>query len=559
MEEIVETSGNHAYRPAPLRATLAWLCVTAALAGAGFAGIAIWSDYVQTRRQAEQHLEAAAALVEEHALGAIGAADQLTARAVQFVRGKAPGDLWDDWAQWAELRTMADSLPYVVSLLVVDRNGVVMLGSRAFPAGKTDVSDRVYFRALREGDETHIGRTILGRSAGRFVFTVSRRLDAPDGTFGGAVAVTLDTRYFLEAYRKSGLGSSAALTVVRTDGTVIVRHPFSAAALERSYADDPLFTTHLPAGPAGVFAGASVDGDERLIAYRASDRLPLVGIASLDLGEVYRPWRQRTTWTVGLALAALVAVFALFRQVRRGLDREVLVRGELQAANASLDETNRNLADALAQKEVLFREVHHRVTNNLQIVTSLLRMQSTRTSDGETRDALRATLNRVDSMALLHRVLYRTDQAAGIDFGRYLEELCEHLAEAFALSDQGIALSVDAEACPTDLDHAVPIALAVNEAITNAIKHAFPDGRRGSILVRVRRDGLEATVEVCDDGVGAAGMAPGMAPGMDAASPGIGRTLLRRLVQQAGGRHELEVRDGTTFRVVFPVDGRPTG
>ncbi|HEV7372952.1 sensor histidine kinase, partial [Arenibaculum sp.] len=170
-------------------------------------------------------------------------------------------------------------------------------------------------------------------------------------------------------------------------------------------------------------------------------------------------------------------------------------------------------------------------------------------SDGETRDALRATLNRVDSMALLHRVLYRTDEAAGIDFGRYLEELCEHFVEAFALSDQGITLSVDAEPCPTDLDHAVPIALAVNEAITNAIKHAFPDGRGGSILVRVRRDGPEATVEVRDDGVGA--------PGMDVASPGIGRTLLRRLVQQAGGRHELEIRDGTTFRVVFPVDGRP--
>ncbi|HEV7371364.1 cache domain-containing protein, partial [Arenibaculum sp.] len=308
MEETVEMSGNHAYRPAPLRATLAWLCLTAALAGAGFASIAIWSDYVQTRRQAEQHLEAAAALVEEHALGAIGTADQLTARAAQFVRGKAPGDLWGDWGQWAELRTMADSLPYVVSLLVVDRDGVVMLGTHAFPAGKTDVSDRVYFQALREGDETHVGRTILGRSAGRYVFTVSRRLDAPDGTFGGAIAVTLDTGYFLEAYRKSGLGPSAVLTVVRNDGTVIVRHPFSAAALERSYADDPLFATHLPAGPAGVFAGASLDARERLIAYRASDRLPLVGVASLDLGEVYRPWLRRTTWTVGLALAALVAV-----------------------------------------------------------------------------------------------------------------------------------------------------------------------------------------------------------------------------------------------------------
>lgn len=541
------TSGSHtpARKSVPLQATLRGLFVTAVILALGFVGMAIWLDHVQTRQQAEQQLRMAAALMEEHAVGVIRAADQLAARAELLVQGRVLDDLWDDRARWAELKAMAESLPHVVSLVVINRDGRVVLGTRLFPSRRTDASHREYFRALVNGAETHIGRTIFGPVARRYIFTVSRRLSAPDGTFAGAVVATLDIRYFEEAYEKAGLGHSAVLFLARPDGTVVVHHPFSRTALEHDFSDSLLFRFHLPNRPRGHYVGRSpVDGVERMIAYQASDRLPLVAAAALAVDEVYHPWRRRTAWLLVLAVAALAATGLLFRLVLHGLDREMRVRADLERANAAHDATNKSLADALAQKEVLFREVHHRVSNNLQIVSSLLKVQSVRTEDCETREALKAMLNRIDAMALLHRVLYRTDRAARIDFPRYLQELCENLAGAFAVAERGIVLSVRTEPWSADLDRAVPVALAVNVAITNAIKHAFPDGRRGTITVRLRRQDHEAVVEVRDDSVG-----------LDAAgadSPGIGRMLLTRLVQQAGGRYVLETAGGTTFRVTLP-------
>lgn len=529
-----------------LRAILVLLFALATALGVGVAATAVLSDHAQTRARAERQLRAAAVLVEEHAAGILHSADQLVGRAELLIGGRDMASLWDDRKMWEQLKAMADTLPYVVATLVVDPQGRTVLGTRVFPTQRTDVTDRDYFKAHAAGAPFYIGRTIFGRGAGQHVFTVSRRLSGPDGSFAGVIAVTLDAHYFAETYAKSGLTPTAVLAIMRTDGMVIVRHPLNEKTLEQSLAGQPLFATHLPKAREGAYSAPSpVDGMERLLAYRASERLPVVAVASLPMEDLYAPWHTRTAWTAALTAGALAAAGVLFALLLRGLGREARVRAELESANGRLDRTNRSLAEALAEKDVLFREVHHRVTNNLQVVSGLLNIQAAKTEDGDTRDALRTMLNRVDSMALLHRVLYRTNEAATLDFGPYLLELCGALSEAFALPDRGVALLVDAEPCVIDLDRAVPIALAVNEAITNAIKHAFPGGRQGTVTVRVRRQGPEAVVEVQDDGVGM--------QDTERRGPGIGKTLLRRLVEQARGRYDLLSGEGTVFRVSFPA------
>ncbi|MGQ9365568.1 sensor histidine kinase [Azospirillum sp. ST 5-10] len=557
----------HTRRPVGLRRLLVGAFVLAASLGVALAVLAVWQDHEQTRRHAEQQLRSAAALVEAHATGILLSADQMVRRTMQFIGGRDLATMREDRGDWAELKAMADSLPYVSSILVVDRDGFTALSSVAFPSRRIDVRDRDYFKAhaaakAAEEDDLFIGATIIARRSQRAVFTVSRRLEAPDGSFAGLVAVTVDANYFAEAYGKTGLGPSAVLAVGRQDGTLIARQPMPATVAERSLADSPLFRSYLAQSPAGVYRGASVvDGIDRLMAYRAAERLPVVAFASLAMDDVFVRWRVRAAWVAALAAAGLTVAGALFALLLRGLDREVGVRAELEQANVALDASNRRLAATLAEKQVLFREVHHRVTNNLQVVTALLRLQAGRTGDAEARDAFESVLNRVASMALLHRVLYRTDQADRVAFGAYLEELCEQLADAFALDERGIALVVTAEPCALPLDRAVPAALAVNEAITNAIKHAFPEGCRGTIAVRVHRDRDGTVVEVRDDGVGLGGDAG------PAGRSGIGRTLLRRLVQQAGGRYTLENgppdgppagRPGTIFRLCLSED-QPDG
>ncbi|HYD99069.1 MAG TPA: histidine kinase dimerization/phosphoacceptor domain -containing protein [Alphaproteobacteria bacterium] len=522
-----------------LRLSLAAMAVATTTVVVALAGLAVWTDRAHVRAQAEGKLVDAAVLIEEHAVGQLLSADQLAGRAALAIRGRDLEGLWGDRAVWEELRAMAAPLAPVVSIIVVDPQGRTVMGSRVFPTQMTDVSDRDYFRAHWAGEAFHIGATVLGRGAQQPVFTVSRRLQGPDGSFAGVVAVTLDAVRFARAFERTGLGGSAALAVIRSDGVLVAGHPVQASGGQATQPDARLF-------PALPSADGTVERDGRLVSRLSSERLPLVVMASLALDESLAPWRERAV-RIGLAsAAALLAIGGLCALLLRGLGREAAAWAGMQAANAALDRANGELAAALADKAVLFREVHHRVTNNLQVVSALLRAEAGRSPDAAARAALEATLGRVAAMALLHRVLYRTDRADAVEFGHYLNDLCGALEAALGLAGRGIALRVDAEPGTVDLDRAVPVGLMVNEAVTNAAKHAFPAGRPGTIAVSARRTGTEMVVEVRDDGVGMAAEAE--------SGPGVGRSLTRGLARQAGATLEFEHRGGTTLRIRLPAE-----
>ncbi len=215
-----------------------------------------------------------------------------------------------------------------------------------------------------------------------------------------------------------------------------------------------------------------------------------------------------------------------------------------------LKRTEDALRTSLDEKVALLREVHHRVKNNLQIVASLLSLQAGRTPNPEALDVLRDTHNRVRSMALLHEVLYRSGNLARINFALYARDLCAQLLPAYGAAASQVKVDIRVEDIGLPLEQSVPCGLIINELVSNALKHGFPGGRGGSILLELVRTGEGMlTLTVSDEGVG-------LPDDLDRASPGsLGLRLVSRLVAQLKGSLAVEsgAGRGTRFRVDIPV------
>jgi two-component sensor histidine kinase len=182
--------------------------------------------------------------------------------------------------------------------------------------------------------------------------------------------------------------------------------------------------------------------------------------------------------------------------------------GRTLVSSAIRDISERKLADqrlrsSLLEKEVLLKEIHHRVKNNLAVVSSLLYLESTYTQDPVTKRLLQESQDRVRAMALVHESLYRSDSMSEVDFGEYAANLAQQLLHTYTLVSAKVQLRTDVLPLRLDLVHAVPCGLILNELITNALKHAFPDGRSGEIHIRLRRlDAQHCVLSVSDDGIG---------------------------------------------------------
>lgn len=218
----------------------------------------------------------------------------------------------------------------------------------------------------------------------------------------------------------------------------------------------------------------------------------------------------------------------------------------LAAENAKLQQAEAALSRALAEKETLLREIHHRVKNNLQVIYSLLSLQIQAHPDCEDSNLLEDARQRVKTMALVHETLYGTADLARIPAGDFIGKVAGSLFEIYHAAAQGIELSITAEDVRLDLDRAIPLGLIINELTTNALKYAFAGRDRGLIDIRLRREDDHAlALEVRDDGVG-------MRDGLDAERPGsLGLKLVKALVQQLRG--ELTVSGSPGNGVGFTV------
>jgi len=217
-----------------------------------------------------------------------------------------------------------------------------------------------------------------------------------------------------------------------------------------------------------------------------------------------------------------------------------------------MDTTEAKLAEerirsSLAEKEVLLKEVHHRVKNNLQIISSLLDLQSEFITDLQLRGCFLESQNRIRSMALIHERLYGAEDFASIDFEEYVKDLSRSLFESYVVDPRQIYLELDAGKISLDISRAIPCGLIINELVSNSLKHAFPDGRSGEISIRFKADADGwITLEIADTGVG-------LPAGLDFRNTGtLGLELVNLLAQQLRGEVAIRSSPGTRFIVRFP-------
>ena len=209
-------------------------------------------------------------------------------------------------------------------------------------------------------------------------------------------------------------------------------------------------------------------------------------------------------------------------------------------------ENEEKIRAALKEKEVLLREIHHRVKNNMQIISSLLNLQSHSIKDEDALQIFKISQNRIRSMALIHETLYRSDNLAGIDFSDYVKRITSHLLRLYKDDASEITVSSDVKDVFLDINRAIPCGLILNELISNSLKHAFPGKKKGEIKIYMH-SGLKGkyTLIVSDTGIG-------YPEELDIfKTKTLGMKLVSDLVNQLDGALSLIREKGTSFRIEF--------
>ncbi|MBE2225897.1 MAG: PAS domain S-box protein, partial [Ignavibacteria bacterium] len=204
------------------------------------------------------------------------------------------------------------------------------------------------------------------------------------------------------------------------------------------------------------------------------------------------------------------------------------------------------ILNSLKEKEVLLKEIHHRVKNNLQVIISLLNMQSSELNDPEVMNSFREIQNRVVSMSLIHQSFYQSNSLSDIDFSVYIKRLAENLFKIFGFNREKTALLIDTSGIHISIDTAIPLGLLINEVLSNSLKHGFNENAEGKIYIELTENENEYILKLGDSGCG---LPEEIAPGK---TNSLGMTLIKMLCDQIDGKIELNLNNGTEYIVKFP-------
>ncbi len=248
--------------------------------------------------------------------------------------------------------------------------------------------------------------------------------------------------------------------------------------------------------------------------------------------------RHNKQVVIGLSaglLALLVTALLLYRLIR--------IR---RKAALQLKEKNEIVSKALSEKEILLREIHHRVKNNLQIISSLLGVQSRKIDDPKAQEAIQEGRNRVRSMALIHKNLYQDENLVGVSSSKYIEELLEELVSNYQVDDGQIAIKKDIDSIVLDVDSIIPLGLILNELITNSLKYAFSDMGRAEIFVSLKKTADQLVLKVKDNG-------KGLPEDFNISeSKSMGYTLVRAFTDKLEGTLNIASDKGTSVVISIP-------
>ncbi|MBU2913275.1 tetratricopeptide repeat protein [Reichenbachiella agariperforans] len=236
--------------------------------------------------------------------------------------------------------------------------------------------------------------------------------------------------------------------------------------------------------------------------------------------------------TIAGFMIALIFVFVIYRYYRLS-----------QKAKSILEKKNKTISEALDEREVLLREIHHRVKNNLQVVSSLLNIQSKYLNDELAKKAVLEGRNRVQSMALVHEKLYQSENMSQVNVKEYLQELANALFQSYDVSEDRVRLSSQIEVVDLSIDTTIQIGLIINELVSNALKYAFPDTEQGMVSLSLRKIEAVYELEVSDNGIGIASP--------EDLLKSYGYRIVRSIARGLGGTITMQHDQGTVFRLTF--------
>ena len=485
-----------------------------------------------------------------------------------------PGSVGLECAQ--RLADVRARLPGYANLIRFDARGRVACAAATTP-NDTQRGARAWFQALRASQDMVVASAPGAVYADEPAVLAAVRAGTPE-RFDGAMAAVLTLRELKLQTTNRFMPDGAEVALADSNGRVFAAtspkafgapHPgwreiaareksvlWSGKDLEgrnRNYSAAPLVDDNvfviLSAPSPGLLSWASINPISRLL-------LPLLAFFLALAAVLYAAERGVIRWIVYLQRVA--AIYARGRFTVRPLQagrappeiRELAAT--LDAMAGAIVTRDASLMDSLAEKDALMREIHHRVKNNLQIITSLLNMQQRALGDPAAKAAMNDTRQRITALAQIYRALYQGPDLKRVDLRPFLEELTAQLLAndmgGFGGSGGLVRTEVHADPLVIDPDRLAPIALFAVEAITNAQKHAFGPGG-GTLVVGFHVRGEEAELSISDDGPGAA----------DSLGGGVGRTLMTAFARQLRGKVAFETREpnGLTVRLTFPTPQAP--
>lgn len=483
----------------------------------------------------------------------------------------APGSVGFQCAQRLEQATQR--IPGYLNLIRFGPNGRVACAARGVP-NDPQRAGRAWFQRLAAGDALVI--TPATGAAAEPAVIAAIRATGPDGGFDGAFAAIIALSSLQPSVEDPALPQGAEVALIdQTGRTISATNPRALSGLPRDW------RARAKAKGSVVWHGDDSQGERRI--YSAA---PVVGEAVFVVLSARSPgllsWARLNPLTgilfplltFVLALTAVTAVtervvvrwIAYLQRIASLYARGRLSVRPVQAEQMppeirDLAETLEDMADAivgrdaslrdsLAQKDALMREIHHRVKNNLQVISSLLNMQQRALTDPAARAAMSDTRQRITALALIYRALYQGPDLKRVDLRPFLEELTAQLVAGEMLHGPPVRTELKVDALVIDPDRLAPLALFAVEAITNAQKHAFA-ARGGTLALHFTVRGPEAELEISDDGE---------APDDALVASGVGRTLMTAFARQLRGRAELvrNPQGGITARLIFPTLGAET-
>ena len=479
------------------------------------AATTVWRAQQEARQTLEARLSSATYVASAH----VGWLMEATFQSLGRIETRVTEQLRAEHALPARIDELVPALPVSVHILVLDAHGKP-IASNLKPA-QIDESGADWFSALEQGRERYIGSMISDPVTGEKVFPVSERIDI-DGKFSGVAAILVPADLMAQFWGSMQLGPDSSVGLVREDGWLVARYPIPPQPLDLS--KYVLFTQYLTKSSKGLYeAPASpADGIARLVSYQRVPGLPLVVAVGVPLSELSGTLWRNIGGAIVLTLPFGIGLLFLSSWLVIILRRE--------------DQARRGLSQALEQNRVLFREIHHRVKNNLQMVSSLVRMQP---GPSEGKEDLS---RRISAMAAIHEHLYTSDRFSEVSLPSYVGTVVQSLQ-----ASAGEAVSIDCQVEPmtTHIDIALPLGLILNEVVTNSLKHAFPGEAPGRIEVSLSRiDAERARLVVKDNGVGFSDP-----PQRD----GLGSRLIKALSDRLDAKATYTGDAGTTFTLELPL------